>query len=316
MSAEKNEIYERRLGSVLDKRYRLDEIIGYGGMAVVYKATDLAVNNQTVAIKMLKEDSACDEIVVKRFKNECRAETMLNHKNIVSVDVVNVKGDLKYMAMEYVEGITLKKYLEGNGGPLDFSEVLSHTIHILRALRVAHENGIIHRDIKPQNVMVLTDGRIKVMDFGIAKLPNAETVTVTDKAVGTVYYMSPEQASGKPLDKRSDIYSLGAVMYELATGEMPFVGDTPVSILMKHVNDPLVPPRIVNSKIPVGLEQIIMCAMSKKPNDRFDSVDEMLSYVKKLEKNPKMKFDELPSNSSWQNFKIRLKRMFSKDSKK
>ena len=133
MSAEKNEIYERRLGSVLDKRYRLDEIIGYGGMAVVYKATDLAVNNQIVAIKMLKEDSACDEIVVKRFKNECRAETMLNHKNIVSVDVVNVKGDLKYMAMEYVEGITLKKYLEGNGGPLDFSEVLSHTIHILKA---------------------------------------------------------------------------------------------------------------------------------------------------------------------------------------
>ena len=316
MSAEKNEIYERRLGSVLDKRYRLDEIIGYGGMAVVYKATDLSVNNQTVAIKMLKEDSACNETVVKRFKNECRAESKLDHKNIVSVYEVNIKGDLKYMVMEYVQGHTLKNYLIGNNGPLELDEILNYTIQVLRALRVAHKENIIHRDIKPQNIMVLDDGRIKVMDFGIAKLPNAETVTVTDKAVGTVYYMSPEQASGKPLDTRSDIYSLGAMMYELATGEMPFVGDTPVAILMKHVHDPIVPPRIVNAKIPVGLEQIIMCAMSKKPNDRFDNVDEMLYYIKALEKNPKIKFDQLPSNSSWENFKAKLKRVFSKGKKK
>lgn len=316
MSAEKNEIYERRIGSVLDKRYRLDGIIGYGGMAVVYKATDLSVNNQVVAIKMLKEDSACDEIVVKRFKNECRAESMLTHRNIVSVHEVNIKGDLKYMVMEYVQGITLKNYLTSNNGPLELTEIISYVVQVLRALRVAHKEGIIHRDIKPQNVMVLGDGRVKVMDFGIAKLPNAETVTVTDKAVGTVYYMSPEQASGKDLDPRSDIYSLGAMMYELATGEMPFVGDSPVSILMKHVHDPLVPPRVVNSKIPVGLEQIIMCAMSKRPHDRFDSADQMLGYIKELERDPKIKFDELPSNTAWQNFKARLKRAFSKEKKK
>ncbi len=316
MSVEKNEIYERRIGSVLDKRYRLDGIIGYGGMAVVYKATDLFVNNQVVAIKMLKEDSACDEIVVKRFRNECRAESKLEHRNIVSVYEVSIKGDLKYMVMEYVQGITLKNYLTGNNGPLELHEILSYTTQVLRALRVAHKEGIIHRDIKPQNIMVLGDGRVKVMDFGIAKLPNAETVTVTDKAVGTVYYMSPEQASGKDLDPRSDIYSLGAMMYELATGEMPFVGDTPVAILMKHVHDPLVPPRVVNSKIPVGLEQIIMCAMSKKPHDRFDSVDQMLGYIKELERDPKIKFDELPSNTAWENFKARFKRMFSKGNKK
>lgn len=315
MSSEKNEIYARRLGNVLDKRYRLDEVIGSGGMAVVYKATDLTINNQVVAIKMLKDDTACDEVVVKRFINECKAETILKHKNIVSVYEVNVKGDLKYMVMEYVKGVTLKNYLEARKAPLELHEILSCTTKVLRALHEAHKNNIIHRDIKPQNVMVLEDGKIKVMDFGIAKLPNTETVTVTDKAVGTVYYMSPEQARGETLDPRSDIYSLGAMMYELATGEMPFVGDSPVSILMKHIKEPLVPPRVVNSKIPVGLEQIIMCAMSKKPQDRFESVDEMMAYVKQLQDDPKVKFETLPSNSAWENFKAKFKRVFSKGKK-
>lgn len=313
---DKNEKYESIVGSVLDKRYRLDELIGIGGMAVVYKATDVSVNNQIYAIKMLKEEAACDEVVVKRFKNECRAESMLNHKNIVSVYDVSTKGELKYMVMEYVYGMTLKKYLIGNNGPLELDEILRYTAQILRALRVAHSEGIIHRDIKPQNIMVLGDGKIKVMDFGIAKLPNAETVTVTDKAVGTVYYMSPEQASGKSIDPRSDIYSLGAMLYELATGEMPFKGDTPVAILMKHVNEKPVPPRVLNPKIPVGLEQIIMCAMSKKPQDRFDNVETMYAYIKELQRDIKIKFDELPSNSAWENFTAKLKRAFSKDKRK
>ena len=313
---DKNEKYKNIVNSVLDKRYRLDELIGIGGMAVVYKATDVSVNKQVYAIKMLKEEAACDEVVVKRFKNECRAESMLNHKNIVSVYDVNVKGDLKYMVMEYVYGMTLKKYLIGNNGPLELDEILSYTVQILRALRVAHGEGIIHRDIKPQNIMVLGDGKIKVMDFGIAKLPNAETVTVTDKAVGTVYYMSPEQASGKTIDPRSDIYSLGAMLYELSTGEMPFKGETPVAILMKHVHDKPVPPRVLNPKIPVGLEQIIMCAMSKKPQDRFENVEIMLGYVKELQRDKKVKFDELPSNSAFENFKAKLKRIFSKEKKK
>ena len=313
---DKNEKYESIVGSVLDKRYRLDELIGIGGMAVVYKATDVSVNNQIYAIKMLKEEAACDEVVVKRFRNECRAESMLNHKNIVSVYDVSTKGELKYMVMEYVYGMTLKKYLIGNNGPLELDEILRYTAQILRALRVAHSEGIIHRDIKPQNIMVLGDGKIKVMDFGIAKLPNAETVTVTDKAVGTVYYMSPEQASGKSIDPRSDIYSLGAMLYELATGEMPFKGDTPVAILMKHVNEKPVPPRVLNPKIPVGLEQIIMCAMSKKPQDRFDNVETMYAYIKELQRDKKIKFDELPSNSAWENFTAKLKRVFSKDKRK
>ncbi len=312
---DKNEEYKKIVGTMLDKRYRLDSLIGIGGMAVVYKATDMKVNQNIVAIKLLKKEAACDEIVVKRFKNECRAERELKHRNIVAVYEVKTDGDLKYMVMEFVEGMTLKNYLIKNNGPLDIDEALSFTVQVLRALACAHEAGIIHRDIKPQNIMLLNNGRIKVMDFGIAKLPNAETVTVTDKAVGTVYYMSPEQASGKPIDPRSDIYSVGAMLYELVTGQMPFTGDTPIAILMKHVNEKPVPPRAINSKIPYGLEQIILCAMSKKQNDRFDSVEEMLHYVKALQKDKKQKFEQLPSNSAWQNLKARVKALFKGNKK-
>lgn len=308
---DKNEEYRKIVGALLDGRYRLDSLIGFGGMAVVYKATDIKVNHNTVAIKLLKREAACDEIVVKRFKNECRAERDLKHPHIVSVFDVQTEGELKYMVMEYVDGVTLKKYLtEIKKGPLDTDEIISCVYQVLRALSCAHAEGIIHRDIKPQNIMLLENGRIKVMDFGIAKLPNAETVTVTDKAVGTVYYMSPEQASGKKIDTRSDIYSVGAMLYELATGEMPFTGDTPVAILMKHVNEKPIPPRAKNPNIPYGLEQIILCAMSKNPNDRFDNVDEMTHYIKELKKDPKIRFDELPSNSGWQNFKARVKNLF------
>lgn len=310
---DKYEKYHKIVGSVLDGRFKLDELIGVGGMAVVYKATDLRVNGNIVAIKLLKDEAACDEIVVKRFRNECRAESMLKHPNIVAVNEVSTKGELKYMVMEYVYGITLKNYLIGNNGPLNVDEILSYTIQILKALSVAHGQGIIHRDIKPQNIMVLQDGTIKVMDFGIAKLPNAETVTVTDKAVGTVYYMSPEQASGKKIDTRSDIYSIGAMLYELSTGKMPFTGESPVAILMKHIHDKPVAPRVLNGNIPYGLEQVILCAMSKKPNDRFESVDEMLRYVRRLTKDKKIKFEELPSNTGWENLCARVKRFFKKD---
>ena len=310
---DKYEKYHKIVGSVLDSRFKLEELIGVGGMAVVYRATDLRVNGNTVAIKLLKDEAACDEIVVKRFKNECRAESMLNHPNIVAVNEVSTKGELKYMVMEYVYGITLKNYLIGNNGPLSTDEILSYTIQVLKALSVAHGQGIVHRDIKPQNIMVLEDGTVKVMDFGIAKLPNAETVTVTDKAVGTVYYMSPEQARGKKIDSRSDIYSLGAMLYELATGKMPFTGETPVAILMKHIHDKPEAPRVLNSNIPVGLEQIILCAMSKKPTDRFENADVMLRYLRRLSKDRKIKFEELPSNSAWENFVARIKRAFKKE---
>ena len=313
MANDKYEKYRQYENNILDDRYIIDKLIGVGGMAVVFRARDTYLNNMTVAIKILKDDAATDEIVVKRFKNESKAEGMLKHNNIVAVHNVSVKGKIKYMVMEFLYGLTLKSYLVAKGEPLRFEEVVSYSAQILRALSEAHRNGIIHRDIKPQNIMLLENGRIKVMDFGIAKLPDAETITVTDKAVGTVYYMSPEQANGKKnIDTRSDLYSLGAMMYELATGQVPFKGETPIAVLFKHMQEDVVPPRQINPSIPVGLEQIILCAMSKDPANRFQTADEMLGYVKRLQADKKIKFDELPSNSAMQNFWGRIKRVFSK----
>lgn len=313
MANDKYEKYRQYENNILDDRYIIDKLIGVGGMAVVFRARDTYLNNMTVAIKILKDDVATDEIVVKRFKNESKAEGMLKHNNIVAVHNVSVKGRIKYMVMEFLYGLTLKSYLTAKREPLRFEEVVSYTAQILRALSEAHRNGIIHRDIKPQNIMLLENGRIKVMDFGIAKLPDAETITVTDKAVGTVYYMSPEQAHGKKnIDTRSDIYSLGAMMYELATGQVPFKGETPIAVLFKHMQEEVVPPRQINPSIPVGLEQIILCAMSKDPANRFQTADEMLGYIKRLQADKKIKFDELPSNSAMQNFWGRVKRIFSK----
>ena len=171
---------------------------------------------------------------------------------------------------------------------------------------------IIHRDIKPQNIMVLKNGQIKMMDFGIAKLPNTETVTVTDKAIGTVYYMSPEQARGKKVDTRTDIYSYGAMLYELCTGRTPFNGDSPCDILVKHITEKPVSPRSINANVPVGLEQIILCAMSKSPDDRFDTAEELLDHMKRLQKNKKIKFSDLPSNSFISNLIGGIKNAFSK----
>lgn len=312
----KNELvekYKQYENNILDDRYIIDKLIGIGGMAVVFRARDTYLNNMTVAIKILKDDVAHDEVVVKRFKNESKAESMLKHNNIVAVHAVSTKGRIKYIVMEFLYGLTLKSYMAAKGKPLDFEEIVSYCAQILRALGEAHRNNIIHRDIKPQNIMLLENGRVKVMDFGIAKLPDAETITVTDKAVGTVYYMSPEQAGGKKsIDARSDIYSLGAMMYELATGQTPFKGETPLQVLMKHMQDEPTPPRQINPAIPVGLEQIILCAMSKEPTNRFQSADEMLSYLKRVQADRKIKFDELPSNSAMQNFWGRIKRLFSK----
>ena len=316
MSNDKYEKYKQYENKLLDERYIIDKLIGVGGMAVVFRARDRYLNNMTVAIKILKDDAAMDEVVVKRFRNESKAESMLKHNNIVAVHDVSTKGKIKYMVMEFLYGITLKSYMQAKGEPLKIDEVSSYTAQILRALSEAHRNNIIHRDIKPQNIMVLENGRVKVMDFGIAKLPDAETITVTDKAVGTVYYMSPEQASGKKdIDTRSDIYSLGAMMYELVTGQTPFKGETPLQVLYKHIQEEPVPPRQINPSIPVGLEQIIMCAMSKDPNSRFQTADSMLSYIKRFQADKKIKFDELPSNSAMQNFWGRIKRIFKKKDK-
>ncbi len=278
------DLFDKYVGRVFDNRYRIEKIIGIGGMAVVFEAED-TVMHRKVAVKMLKEEINNDAQSVKRFINESKAVSMLSHPNIVSIYDVSVKDNLKYIVMEHVEGITLKNYINTKK-VLGTNEVISYAEQILRALEHAHSKGVIHRDIKPQNIMLLKNGQIKVADFGIAKLPNAETVTMTDKAIGTVFYISPEQASGKRIDPRSDLYSLGAVMYEMATGVLPFTADTPVSVALKHVNENARRPRDINPAIPAGLEQIIMGAMEKSPDERFRSASQMLKYILQLKANP------------------------------
>ena len=280
--------YERYVGQVLDNRYRIERIIGMGGMAVVFRAEDLLMR-RIVAVKILKDDIARDEVSVKRFINESKAVSMLSHPNIVTIYDVYVRSDAKYIVMEYIEGITLKNYMTKKG-KLEFREIIMYTEQVLRALEHAHQKGIVHRDIKPQNIMLLKNGIIKVMDFGIAKLPNAETVTVKDSAIGTVYYISPEQASGKPIDARSDIYSLGVMMYEMATGKLPFTADSPVSVALKQINDTAKPVKEEMPSLPLGLSQIIARAMDKDPDMRYQSAQQMLRQVVRLGDNPETTF--------------------------
>lgn len=284
------DIYEKYVGLVFDNRYRVERIVGIGGMAVVFKATDLLMR-RTVAIKILKDEISADEQAVQRFKHEYQAVAMLAHENIVEIHDASVRHNIKYIVMEYVEGITLKNYMQ-HREVLNLREIISYTTQILRALDHAHKKGIVHRDIKPQNIMLLKNGVIKVMDFGIAKIPNAETVTMTDKAIGTVYYISPEQVSGSPTDARSDLYALGVMMYEMATGSLPFSAETPVSTALMHVNETATSAREVNPAIPVGLEQIISRAMEKDPDARYQSAEEMLNHLLKLRENPKIIFKE------------------------
>lgn len=280
---------ENYVGKRLDGRYEIMEIIGVGGMAVVYKAFD-NIDHRIVAVKILKDEFIANEEFKRRFKNESKAIAVLSHKNIVKVFDVSYGDMLQYIVMEYVEGIALKEYMQQQG-KVDPREAIYFVTQILRALQHAHDKGIVHRDIKPQNIMLQSDGTIKVTDFGIARFSRSETRTMTDGAIGSVHYISPEQAKGSVTDAKTDLYSVGVVLYEMLTGKLPFQSDNAVSVaLMQLQNDPAMP-REINPDIPVGLEQIIMRAMQKNQNDRYQSASEILLDLDAYKRNPNIKFD-------------------------
>ncbi|MCL2213424.1 MAG: Stk1 family PASTA domain-containing Ser/Thr kinase [Oscillospiraceae bacterium] len=289
--------YDSYIGRLLNDRYRLNKFVGVGGMAMVFEAFD-TLENRIVAIKLLREEIASDMTSVKRFINESKAVAMLDHPNIVKIYDVEVRGEHKYIVMDLVEGITLRSYMDSKGA-LPFKAAITITEQIILALEHAHSKGIIHRDIKPQNIMLQKSGKVTVTDFGIAKLPNAETVSMADKAIGTVFYISPEQAGGKEIDARSDLYSLGILMYEMNTGKLPFNGETPVSVALMQINDTPRPPHEVLPSIPRGLEQIILKAIEKDPAARIQSAEEMLGYLKKVSADPFTVFDfGVPANAT------------------
>ncbi len=280
---------ENYVGKRLDGRYEIQDIIGVGGMAVVYKAYD-NIDDRIVAVKVLKEEFLANEEFRRRFKNESKAIAVLSHQNIVKVYDVSFGDRLQYIVMEYIEGITLKEYIEKRG-VIDWNEALFFTIQILRALQHAHDKGIVHRDVKPQNIMLLENGTIKVADFGIARFSHSETRTVTEKALGSVHYMSPEQAKGELTDEKADIYSVGVVLYEMLTGKLPFDGDTAVSVALMQINNEPELPRTLNERIPMGFEQITMKAMQKVSRDRYQTAAEMLLDLEEFKRNPNIKFD-------------------------
>ena len=278
------------IGKLLDNRYEILELIGTGGMARVYKARCHRLN-RLVAIKILREDLAQDAEFRRRFHDESQAVAMLSHPNIVAVYDVSRSSELEYIVMELIDGITLKQYMQKKGNKLNWREALHFITQIVKALGHAHSRGIIHRDIKPHNVMVLRDGSVKVADFGIARVASGGHSTLTQEALGSVHYISPEQARGSHIDARSDLYSAGVVLYEMITGRLPFEGDTPVSVAIQHINSIPLSPREIDPSIPEALEKITMRAMAPNPDDRYSCADEMLSDLEEFRKNPNINFD-------------------------
>ncbi len=280
---------ENYVGKRIDGRFEILDVVGVGGMAVVYKAYD-NIDDRIVAVKILKDEYLANEEFRRRFKNESKAIAVLNHRNIVKVIDVSFGDRLQYIVMEYIEGISLKEYINEKG-VLDWNEALFFSIQILRALQHAHDKGIVHRDVKPQNIMLLENGTIKVTDFGIARFSHGETRTMTEKAIGSVHYMSPEQAKGELTDEKADIYSVGIVLYEMLTGKLPFEAESVVSVALMQVNNEAQLPRTINANIPLGFEQIVMKAMQKSTRERYQTAAEMLLDLEELKRNPNIKFD-------------------------
>lgn len=278
------------IGKKLEGLYELQALIGTGGMANVYRAVDLRTG-QTVAVKVLREEFAHDQDLVRRFKNESKAISILNHPNIVKVYDVSVSEKLQYIVMEYIDGITLKEYLNQRGGKITWRETVHFIGQILSALRHAHENGVVHRDVKPQNIMLLPSGQLKMMDFGIARISRAENQLVTGKAMGSVHYISPEQAKGDLTDAKSDIYSVGVMMYEMLSGRLPFSSGSVVEVAIKQISDTPTPLAEVAPDVPHALVEITEHAMAKLPEERYASVAQMQADIEKFKKDPDISFE-------------------------
>ena len=280
---------DRYIGKKLDGRYEIKEIIGVGGMANVYKAYD-SIDDRAVAVKILRDEHMDNDELLRRFRNESKAIAVLSHPNIVKVYDVSFNEDIQYIVMEHIDGITLKEYIDQQK-VLRWKEAVHFTVQILRALQHAHDKGIVHRDIKPQNIMLLEDGTIKVADFGIARFARASQHTVTDKAIGSVHYISPEQAKGEVTDEKSDIYSVGVMLYEMTTGTLPFDAESPVSVALKQIQSQAKRPRVINPDIPEGLEDITIRAMQKDPARRYQSAAEMLRDIDEFKHDPSISFE-------------------------
>ena len=297
---------DRYIGKLLDNRYQIHQLIGLGGMANVYKAYD-KTQNRYVAIKILKDEYLDNEDFLRRFKNESKAIAALEHPNIVKIFDMSFHGEFCWIAMEYIDGITLKEYIEQQN-ILNYKEAIHFTVQILLALQHAHNKGIIHRDVKPQNIMLLRDGTIKIMDFGIARFARSESKTLTDKAIGSVHYISPEQAKGELIDQTTDIYSVGVILFEMLTGSLPFEAENAVSVAIKQIESDPIRPRQINSQIPKALEQIIIKAMMKDKRNRYQSATQMLKDIVAFKNNPSI-------NLNYQNSKEKIK-IYNKNSNK
>ena len=274
------------IGRVLAGRYQINGFIGEGGMSRVWRALDQNTG-KNVAVKVLREEYSEDESFIRRFDREAQAASRMSHPNIVNLLDVGVEEDgTRYLVMEYVQGKTLKRFIQESGAlrPEIAAQII---IRVLAALQHAHQNGVVHRDIKPQNILIDKEGTVKVADFGIARMANAQTVNQTDESVmGSVYYFSPEQARGAAVDARSDIYSVGVVFYEMLTGKVPFTGDTPVAIAMQHLQTAPIPPAEVNPSVSSALDFVVLHAMEKKPRRRYQSAEEMLRDVRLAMEHP------------------------------